>query len=126
MKRDNVNKLQILDDYSNREILKLLEIGDYVECYNGNRGKILFINFPKFTIILDNSIQEVHLQDIQKYKFVKENWSSKEVEVLLHKAFEMGQNSKTGSIIIKYGHYDIQYDFESDKFIKWSKEVLGI
>ena len=45
---------------------------------------------------------------------------------MLHKAFEMGQDSKTGSIIIKYGHYDVQYDFESDKFVKWSKEVLGI
>ena len=39
MKRDNVNKPQILDDYSNREILKLLEIGDYVEDFAGPLGQ---------------------------------------------------------------------------------------
>lgn len=50
--------------------IKELRVGDYIECYNGNRGVIQSINFPYFNIHLKDSCiivyQNIHMMDIKK------------------------------------------------------------
>lgn len=57
------------DEIKREKQIKELKVGDYIECYNGNRGVIKNINFPYFDIHLKDSCivwQNVHMMDIKR------------------------------------------------------------
>lgn len=73
IRKKSIFELVTLSDNDDREVLEVLEKGDYVECYNGNRGKIVDIEDYNYTLDLDGFINTVTINDIKSYKFIEKD-----------------------------------------------------
>lgn len=73
IRKKSISKLITLSDNDDREVLEVLEKGDYVECYNGNCGKIVDIKDYNYTLNLDGFITTVTIHDIKSYKFIEKD-----------------------------------------------------
>lgn len=73
IRKKSIFELVTLSDNDDREVLEVLEKGDYVECYNGNRGKIVDIEDYNYTLDLDGFIITVTINDIKSYKFIEKD-----------------------------------------------------
>lgn len=73
IRKKSIFELVTLSDNDDREVLEVLEKGDYVECYNGNRGKIVDIEDYNYTLDLDGFITTVTINDIKSYKFIEKD-----------------------------------------------------
>lgn len=71
IRKKSISKLITLSDNDDREVLEVLEKGDYVECYNGNRGTIVDIKDYNYTLNLDGFVTTVTIPDIKSYKFIE-------------------------------------------------------
>lgn len=71
IRKKSLFKLVTLSDNDDREVLEVLEKGDYVECYNGNRGTIVDIKDYNYTLNLDGFVTIVTIHDIKSYKFIE-------------------------------------------------------
>lgn len=73
IRKKSIFELVTLSDNDDREVLEVLEKGDYVECYNGNRGKIVDIEDYNYTLDLYGFITTVTINDIKSYKFIEKD-----------------------------------------------------
>ena len=90
MKRNKFNQVQILSDNDDRSILSLLEVGDYVVCYNKDCGTITAIDTDLQIVnvcvnINLNIVIKVKMINIKGFVFVKTSWTREEVEELIKK-----------------------------------------
>lgn len=68
-KRTKIGELQTLGDNDNRDILMVLQEGDYIVGYNGDRGTITEVNYPYIVVEYADIKRDIHVCNVKQFIF---------------------------------------------------------
>ena len=68
-KRTKIGELQTLGDNDDRDILMVLQEGDYIVGYNGDRGIITEVNYPYIVVEYADIKRDIHVCNVKQFIF---------------------------------------------------------